>query len=139
MSCEVKYIKSLDCVEYIFTGANSGQDIKNATSQGIATGREYGTLNYLVDLTQLEFIGSIVPLLDLSAKQYEAENLIRRSKIAIVLPISQKNKAGRPLLRSLSFKSWLERAKFQLSIRRPRLVAFQKCKEYQNDTHLECG
>ena len=88
MAWRVKYRKSLNCVEYEFSGPNSGADIQAATTQGIATGKKYGTLNYLVDLTLLEFVGSIIPLLELSAEQYEIENLDRQSRIALVLPES---------------------------------------------------
>ncbi len=88
----VEFRKSLGCVEYVFTGHNSGKDIQDATSRGIALGKQHQTLNYLVNLTELEFNGSIFSLLNMPGEQYVKEDLDRRSKIAVVLPMSERTK-----------------------------------------------
>jgi len=88
----IEYNDALDCVVHTFTGRHTGKDIRNATTSGMAAGKLHKTHKYLIDLRKLEYAGSISRLMDLPTVQYREEGLSRQSRIAIVLPESQKAK-----------------------------------------------
>lgn len=92
MSWTIQYSDSLRCVECSFSGVCTNEDIRDATSRAIATGRECQAYNYLVDTSQIDYKGTIFTLFDLPANQYEDEGLHRESRIAIVLPANKKSK-----------------------------------------------
>lgn len=93
MAWRVSYDDSNRCVVYVFIGKNTGSDFHNATSCGIATGKEYQTDHYLVDLQEVDVRASLVDILDMPKKQYEDEQLQRCSRIAVILPKSEKSRA----------------------------------------------
>jgi hypothetical protein len=92
MSWTIKQNTKLDLIEIIFSGPITGPDLRQATSDCISQAKEMGTMNYLIDASAMELSGSIADLYDLPNKQYKEEGVDRRSRAAVILPLSQKER-----------------------------------------------
>ena len=86
MKWTLNYDGALSIVALVFTGRNTGQDLRESTSEAIALGKRQGCLKFLVDATDMELDATRFELYDLPATQYRVENLDRRSRAALVLP-----------------------------------------------------
>ncbi len=93
MPFRVEFSTSLGCVEYVFAERCSERDVHEATSRGIELGKAHDTHRYLIDAREMDYTGTIVALLDLPARQYEAQGMSRSSRIALVLPTAPGTRA----------------------------------------------
>lgn len=90
MKWTLGYNGTLSIIELVFAGRNTGQDLRESTSEAIALSKQQGCLKFLVDATDIELGATLFDLHDLPATQYKVENLDRRSRAALVLPKSPK-------------------------------------------------
>lgn len=86
MKWTLNYNGALSIVEVVYTGRNTGQDLRESTSEAIALSKTQGCLKFFVDATDIELGATLFDLYDLPATQYKSENLDRRSRAALVLP-----------------------------------------------------
>ncbi len=85
MSWSVSHLESLGIVETRLDGVVSGDDLRAATSEGIALAKDNGLSRGLVDCSDQEKTGSMVDLIELP-RQYSEEGLSRETCIALVIP-----------------------------------------------------
>jgi hypothetical protein len=88
MTWSVTYRTDQHLVECRFNGPTSAADLRAATSQGIALGKQYDTHRYLVDTTAIQVEAGLTDLLNLPEQQYPEEGLSRLSRIAVILPVT---------------------------------------------------
>lgn len=86
MAYTLEYNHELRIVELVYTGRFTAQESKESTSKAIALGKVHDDADALVDATEVELAVSIVDLLDLPARQYVAEDMNRRIRVAVVSP-----------------------------------------------------
>jgi len=93
MTWTLAHNSTLHIVELVFAGSTTGPDLREATVQGIALGKEQGILDYFVDATEIQLHNvSTFDLYDLPNMQYVKEGLDRRSRVAFVMPKLPKEK-----------------------------------------------
>ena len=92
MAYTLEYNRTLNIVELVYTGLYTTQESQESTSRAIALGKEHGDADVFVDATEAVLAVSIFDLLDLPDRQYVAENLNRRIRVAIVPPRRPKDK-----------------------------------------------
>jgi hypothetical protein len=77
-------------VRVIFDGAIGAGDLRDASLAAINAAKARGALRYFVDAEQALFDVSAFTILSLPDKQYIEEHVDRRSRIAVLLPVSPK-------------------------------------------------
>ncbi len=92
MSWEVKFDAEQKIVEAICRGATSGQDMREMTSKCISLADKKGTLGFLIDARDVEFLASLTEIYNIPAKQFLNEGLCRSSRIALIQPGSEKSR-----------------------------------------------
>ena len=85
MSWTVEFNGKSGIIEIVYVGHSTGADLRESTTKGIALTNELGVLDVLVDSTELE-APPLTDIYDLPAKQYDAEGLSRRIRIALIQP-----------------------------------------------------
>ncbi len=85
MSWTVTHHASLGVIEMRLVGVVSGDDLRAATTEGIAMVRKHQLNRGLVDATEQQKTGSMVDLIELP-QQYSSEGLSRDTCIALVIP-----------------------------------------------------
>jgi hypothetical protein len=86
MTWTLEYSNKLRVIKLVYTGRTTGLDLQESTFKAIALSKEQGSLMFLVDSTEIELTASTFNLYDLPDRQYLAENLDRKSHVAVVLP-----------------------------------------------------
>ena len=86
MAYTLKYNRTLGIVELAYTGRYTAQESRESTAKAIALGKEHGDADALVDATEAEVAVSIIDLLDLPDRQYVAQGMNRRIRLAVVSP-----------------------------------------------------
>ena len=89
MSWTVTHIESLGIVEMKLVGAVSGDELRAATTEGIALVRKLRLSRGLVDASEQEKTGSMVDLIELP-QQYSSEGLSRETRIALPIPAKKE-------------------------------------------------
>jgi hypothetical protein len=92
MNWTVKFNRELRIVETVFTGKTTGSNLRDATTRTIALANEQGTTGVLVDATGIQMVASTLDILDLPARQYEKDDLDRRTHVALILPTQEKER-----------------------------------------------
>ena len=92
MTWTLEYNGSLGIIELNLQGNLTGPEIHEATSEIIAQQKIRETLEILADASAVLTPPPIVDIYELPAKQYSAEGLNRRSRIALVDPASLLSK-----------------------------------------------
>ena len=87
----VKHDPVLAIVEVTFTGSVTGADLREATTKCSTLQKQTGATRFLVDGNQWDVIASFVDIYDLPAEQYLNEEVYRESRIAVVLPTSERS------------------------------------------------
>ena len=90
MPYSVKHDPSLGIVELTFTGSIAGADLRGATTACISVQRQTGATRFLVDVNGWDLDASTLDIYDIPDKQYSDENLDIQSRIAVILPTSDK-------------------------------------------------
>jgi hypothetical protein len=90
MAWNVTHDPSMGVVVVSYSGPTTGDDLRAATSAAVSLGKEKGTTNFLVDASNLELAASIFDVYELPTKQYEEEGVEKRSRIAVIRPVSRK-------------------------------------------------
>ena len=85
MSWTVEFNGKSGIIEIVYVGHSTGADLRESTTKGIALTNELGVFDVLVDSTELE-APPLTDIYDLPAKQYDAEGLSRRIRIALIQP-----------------------------------------------------
>lgn len=85
MAWEVLHDKSLDMVEVLLAGANSGEELREATVAGIARIRKTRATRGLINAAKQVETPPIAELIDLPS-QYDEEGLSHDTRIAYVVP-----------------------------------------------------
>jgi hypothetical protein len=86
MAYTLDYNRTLKIVELVYTGPYTAAESRESTSRAIALGKEHGDANALVDATEAELAISIVDLLDLPDTQYNAQDMSRKIRVAVLPP-----------------------------------------------------
>ena len=94
MSWHVNYDEDTRNVRITFDGPTTGQDLRDATSEAILTGKNHGTRAFLVDSRTIRLHASVFALLALPDKQYTAEGADRHSLVAVLMPSDPKEQEG---------------------------------------------
>lgn len=89
MSWSATHLESLGIVEMKLAGVVSGDDLRAATTEGIAIATDNALWRGLVDCTDQEKTGSMVDLIELP-RQYSDEGLSRETCIALVIPAKKE-------------------------------------------------
>jgi len=92
MAYTLEYNRTLNIVELVYTGRFTAEESRESTSKAIALGKEHGDADALVDATEVELGVSIFDLFDLPSRQYVAENMNHRIRVAVVSPRLPKDK-----------------------------------------------
>ena len=87
-----EYNSTLRLVEVVFTGDTTGRDLHEATTKAISLSKERGITRFLVDAAELKLSAPLIDIIDLPDKQYVEEGLDRRSRVALITPISPRGK-----------------------------------------------
>lgn len=88
MPWNVCHNELLHIVELELAGNITGRDMRDATTQCIALGKENETNRFLVDTTHLELAASLMEIYNLPEKQYIEEGADRFSRVAVIRPLS---------------------------------------------------
>jgi hypothetical protein len=75
-----------------YHGATVGADIRAATSAAITLSKTHGSRRFLVDTSEASISMAPIEIFNLSFKQYPAEHLDRRARIALLLPPTAKER-----------------------------------------------
>jgi hypothetical protein len=86
MAYTVQYNPALQIVELRYTGRLTAQEARESTSEAIALGKENGDADALVDATKAEVATSVFDLYDLPNRQYAAQGMNRRVRVAVIPP-----------------------------------------------------
>lgn len=86
MAYTLEFNRSLGIVELSYTGLFTAQESEESTARAIALGKDHGDADALVDATEVEIDVSIADLLDLPNRQYAAQGMNRRVRVAVVSP-----------------------------------------------------
>lgn len=86
------YNPTLLIAEVSYVGRTTAHDLKESTSEFIALQKETGINRFLIDTSEMEFVASIIDILNLPEKQYLEEEADRSSRVALVMPPSAKEK-----------------------------------------------
>lgn len=89
MSWTVTHLESLGIIELKLIGVVSGDDLRQATKEGIARVNESRLSRGLIDATEQERTGSMVDMIELP-QQYSSEGLSRETRIALVIPVKEE-------------------------------------------------
>ena len=90
MPFTINHNASLGVIELTYRGLTTGDDLKAATSQCIALGKQTGTAKFFVDEVGMELAASVVDMLHLPTQQYVKEEADRRGRVAVMLPVSEE-------------------------------------------------
>ena len=91
MPYAVKHDPVLNIVEVTFTGSVTGTDLRETTTECSTLQKQTGVTRFLVDGNQWDVVASFVDIYDLPAEQYLNEEVYRESRIAVVLPTSERS------------------------------------------------
>ncbi|KAA3629905.1 MAG: hypothetical protein DWQ09_02425 [Proteobacteria bacterium] len=86
------YSPTLQIVEVFYVGRTTAYDLKESTSELIALEKEKGVNRFLIDTSEMEFVASMIDILDLPEKQYIEEEADRSGRIALIMPTSLRTK-----------------------------------------------
>jgi hypothetical protein len=86
MPYTLEYNRALNIIELVYTGRYTPQESRESTSKAIALGKEHGDADALVDATEAKLEVSIFDLFDLPDRQYVAQDMKRKIRIAVIPP-----------------------------------------------------
>lgn len=110
MAWIVEYNNTLRIVDVALNGSVSGPEVHELTSRAIGLLKKQGTLEVLVDTTEMEWAPPIVDIYSLPG-QYETEALDRRVRIALVAPKSSVAKQATQFYENAcTNRGWLVRS-----------------------------
>jgi len=92
MSWSISFNEQKQFIELVLADTNSGQDIRDATKEGVALSKARGVSRFLVDASKMHITASLADILDLPNRQYFDEGLDRNSRVAVVNPESDRSK-----------------------------------------------
>jgi hypothetical protein len=75
-----------------YRGTSTVGDLRDASSAAIALGKTHESWRFLTDASEGSFDVALIALLNLPAKQYQAEGADRGSRVALLLPKSAKDR-----------------------------------------------
>ena len=89
---EYKHNSTLQIIEVVYSGRITARDLRESTSELIALEKDKGINKFLVDTSAMNLAASLMDVYELPEKQYLDENADRRGLVALLLPISQREK-----------------------------------------------
>lgn len=108
MPYAIKHDPQPGIIEATLTGLISGTDLREVTSNAISLQKQTGITSFLVNAGEGATAASLLDIYDLATMQYRAEELDRRSRIAVVLPPSHSLQAAARFYETVSYNhGWL--------------------------------
>lgn len=92
MPYTIEHNELLGIIELTYDGCVTGTDLKESTSECIALGKRTGTTHFLVFATEKDVAASIIDIYNLPSRQYMEEGADVRSRVAVIVPSSQKSR-----------------------------------------------
>jgi hypothetical protein len=90
MTWYVRHDTSLGIIEVTYAGLVDGSDLWEACSRRIVLEQQTGSHAVLVDASEIDLVATVLDVFSLPAKLYEEKRADRKTRIALVLPRSEK-------------------------------------------------
>jgi hypothetical protein len=92
MAWTADYNATSGIITVTYRGATVGLDIRAASSEAITLGKTHGSWRFLIDISEASISVASIEVFNLAVKQYPAEHLDRRTRMAVLLPPTAKER-----------------------------------------------